>query len=481
MIERKINPTAKIAVFAVVHNTYFAQFEGLNEALLKYHADLVSKLSSNGVEVLDFGIVETNAQAFEISEKIQAANIDLIMCNMITYATSSVFSPIIQNCSAPMILVALQPLSGLDYSKASTRMQLENDNICSVPEFIGVANRMDRKIYDVIIGTLYDDPEADEELSKWCNIAKALNALKGARMGLLGHTMEAMYDMHADPTAVAAAFGLHVPLLEIDDVVEVYKTVTEEEIQEKIKVIDAEFDMPDPKSDPVTLKLTDEDKHQAAKTAVALDKFIEKYNLTGLAYYYEGLEGSIQREVATTFIVGNSILNAQGIPMCGEFDIKTLVAMLIMDRLGIGGSFAEFHPIDFREDFILVGHDGPHHLQIADGKPILRSLKKFHGKPGKGASVEFKIKEGPITMLGITQTASGRFKFVIGEGMSKKGPIPPTGNTNTRGFFEPDTKTFIKKWVMEGPTHHYALGVGHHAEEIKLIADILGIEAVIVK
>ena len=155
--------------------------------------------------------------------------------------------------------------------------------------------------------------------------------------------------------------------------------------------------------------------------------------------------------------------------------------MLIMDRLDIGGSFAEFHPFDFAEDFILVGHDGPHHLRIADGKPVLRSLKKYHGKPGSGASVEFKIKEGPITMLGITQTYDGKFKFVIGEGISKEGPIPPTGNTNTRGFFEPTTKEFIKKWVMEGPTHHYALGIGHHAETIKKIADILGIEAVIVK
>ena len=239
--------------------------------------------------------------------------------------------------------------------------------------------------------------------------------------------------------------------------------------------------MPEPVSDPVTSKLTDEDKYRAARDAVALDKLIDAYHLTGLAYYYEGTEGSLNREVATNFIVGNSILNAEGFPMCGEFDIKTCIAMLIMDRLNIGGSFAEFHPFDFREDFILVGHDGPHHLAIAEGKPVLRSLKKYHGKPGSGASVEFKIKEGPITMLGITQTADGRFKFVIGEGESRKGPIPPTGNTNTRGFFAPDTRTFIRKWVMEGPTHHYALGVGHHAETIKKIADVLGIEAVIVK
>ena len=481
MIERKKPRTARIGVFAVAHGTYWDQFEGLLDNIMGYHRDFITMLEKNGVEVADFGMVDSSEKAYDKAREMAGAGIDLIMCNMVTYATSSVFAPIIRDVNVPMILIALQPRAGLDYSKASTFMQLENDNICSVPEFIGVANRLGKKVHDVVIGTLYDDAEAEAEVARWCDIAKVLHDLKGARIGLMGHALEAMYDMHADPTAVSSAFGLHVPLLEIDDVLDVYNTVTEEEIAEKIAVIDAEFDMPEPVSDPVTSKLTDEDKYQAAKSAVALDKFVEKYNLTGLAYYYEGQEGSLHRQVATTFIVGNSILNAQGIPMCGEFDIKTCVAMLIMDRLGIGGSFAEFHPFDFTEDFILVGHDGPHHLAIADGKPILRSLKKYHGKPGHGASVEFKIKEGDITMLGITQTADGRFKFVIGEGVSKKGPIPPTGNTNTRGFFAPTTKEFIKKWVMEGPTHHYALGVGKHADTIKKIADILGIEAVIVR
>lgn len=481
MIQRKAKRTARIGVFAVIHEIYFEQFEGLRESLYGYHNDLIEIVKTNDVEVVDFGFVGNNQKAYEVAEEIKKQNIDLLMCNMITYATSSVFAPIILGCDIPMILVALQPLSKLDYTKANTFMQLENDNICAVPEFMGVANRLGKKIHDVIIGTLYDDEVARGELSKWCNIAMVLNSLKGARMGLMGHTMEAMYDMHADPTAISAAFGIHVPLLEIDDAVAVYNEITEDEIRAKIKVIDEEFDMPDPKSDPITTKLTDADKLQAAKSAASLDRLVDKYNLTGLAYYYEGLDNTVQRTVASTFIVGNSILNAQGIPMCGEYDIKTCIAMLIMDRLNIGGSFAEFHPFDFDEDFILVGHDGPHHLAIADGKPILRSLKKYHGKPGSGAGVEFKIKEGPITMLGITQTYDGKFKFVIGEGYSKAGPIPPTGNTNTRGFFEPTTKEFIKKWVMEGPTHHYALGIGHHADELAKIADVLGIEKVVVK
>jgi len=481
MIERKRESAAKIGIFCVAHSTYNTQFEGLYDKLRTYHGDFCDMVRKNNVEAVDFGLIDSSERAYKALSEIEAEGVDLIFCNMVTYATSSVFAPIIRGTNKPIVLVALQPRAALDYTKANTFMQLENDNICSVPEFTGVAIRMGKRISDVIIGTLYGDSEAEAEIAEWCDVARVLHSLRGARIGLMGHVLEAMYDMHADPTAISAAFGIHVPLLEIDDVLELYCGVGEDEIEAKIRVIDTEFDQPEPKSDPITSKLTDEDKYEAAKCAVALDKFVEKHSLSGLAYYYEGKEGSLQRKVATGFIVGNSILNAEGIPMCGEYDIKTCIAMLIMDRLGIGGSFAEFHPFDFSEDFILVGHDGPHHLAIADGKPALRSLKKYHGKPGGGASVEFKIKEGPITMLGITQTYDGKFKFVIGEGISKKGAIPPTGNTNTRCFFEPTTKEFVKRWVMEGPTHHYALGIGHKAQTVKKVADVLGIEAVIVK
>lgn len=481
MINRKNERTARVAVFAVAHAAYWKQFDELYENIMSYHTDFCLMVENNGVEILDLGMVDSSEKAYSAADKILAADVDIVFCNMVTYATSSVFAPIIRDVNKPVILVALQPRKAMDYSKASTFMQLENDNICSVPEFTGVAIRMKKQIADVIIGTLYNDPEAEKEVAVWCDIAKVLRSLKGARIGLMGHVLESMYDMHADPAAISQAFGVHVPLLEIDDLAEVYNQISEQEIREKTVLIQKEFDMPDPGSDPVAMKLTEEDLHQAARSAAALDRFVEQNRLTGLAYYYEGKENTIQRTVATTLIVGNSILNAQGIPMCGEFDLKTCIAMLIMDRLDIGGSFAEFHPFDFNEDFILVGHDGPHHLRIADGKPALRSLKKYHGKPGHGASVEFKLKEGPITMLGLTLNENGDFKFVIGEGYSKAGPIPPTGNTNTRGFFEPTTKEFIKKWVLEGPTHHYALGIGHHAGTIKKIADVLGIESVIVR
>lgn len=481
MIRRLKERTARVGVFAIGHTTYWQQFDGLLDNLMNYYDDFKDIVKENNVEIVDFGMVDDSEVAYKALEKMKAGNLDILFCDMVTYATSATFAPIIRNLDIPVVLVALQPRERLDYDQASTFMQLENDCICSVPEFIGVAARMGKEVRDVIIGTLYEDKEAKEDIKEWCEIAKVLHELKGARIGLMGHVLEAMYDIHADPAAISKTFNLHVPLLEVDDLIKLCDIVTDQEIEDRKKLIKREFNMPDPESDPITMKLTEEDLEQAARTSVGLDKLVQKYNLTGLAYYYGGLEDSEHYRVVSSLIVGNSILNARGIPMCGEYDIKTCIAMLIMDRLNIGGSFAEFHPFDFKEDFILVGHDGPHHIAVAEGKPVLRSLMKYHGKPGKGASVEFQLKEGPITMLGITQTDGENFKFVIGEGYSKKGPIPPTGNTNTRGFFEPNTKDFIKAWVMEGPTHHYALGVGHHAQTIKKIGDLLGIETVIVK
>ena len=479
-IERRKKRTANVGIFGVGFHKYWSQFDGLFEKLRHKLDVFVDQVQTRQVEVTNFGIVDDAVSAYALLPKLKAANLDLLFCHMLTYATSASFGAIIRGVDVPLVLVALQPLKALDYSKASTYMQLCNDDFCAVPEFTGVAIRMGKKPPPVVLGTLEDDPTAEAEITEWCNIAKVLHDLKPARIGHFGHPIEHMLDMQTDQTALTAAFGCHIVQTEAQELLKLQRTVTKEEIEaKKVQILDL-FDMPDPKSDPITEKLTDTDLQVAARAAVALDKFIDTYSLDGLAYYYEGQEGSPMRQLVTNLTVGNSLLTAAGFPMCGESDLKTCIAMMIMDRLDIGGSFAEFHPIDFNEGFVLVGHDGPHHINIADGKPVLRSLSKYHGKPGSGAGVEFKVKEGPITMLSIGVTASGQFKFILAEGESVRGPIPPTGNTNTRGFFKPDVRTFLKGWVAEGPTHHFALGVGHHARTLQKIASILELESVIV-
>ena len=480
-IDRLKPLTANVGIVGVGHKSYWAQFDGLLNEIKKKQQVFVHLVKNNEVETFDFGISDCAETAYQLVPEIKAADLDLLFIDMVTYATSSSIAGIFREINVPMVLVALQPMKAMDYENGSTYMQLLNDDICAIPEFTCVAQRMGKPVPQIIIGNLYDDPMAEAEIKDYCQIAKVLHSLRTARIGQMGHVLEAMLDMHTDPTLLTSAFGCHIVQTEPEEVVEFYQKADDKQVENYKKRILQFFDTPDPKSDPITSKLSQEDLQTAAKVGVALNQFIESKKLDGLAYYYEGREGSELRKVVTNFIVGNSLLTAGGFPMCGEMDLKTCIAMMIMDRLDIGGSFAEFHPVDFIEGFVLVGHDGPHHINIAEGKPVIRSLSKYHGKPGNGASVEFKIKEGPITMLGITQKADGSFKFIIAEGESKAGPIPPTGNTNTRGFFRPDVRTFLKRWFSEGPTHHFALGIGHKAEVIKKTGDFLGIESVIIQ
>lgn len=482
MIERRKPLTANVALFSVGLDTYWRQFPGLLDELAGKTKVLLDKLSSCQVNVTDFGMVDNSEKAMAILPRLKASDPDVIFVDMVTYAASSTFGPIVRDVNCPVVLVALQPLSAMDYAHGTTYIQLCNDDLCSVPEFTGVAIRMGHPVADVIIGKLHNDSAADAAIAMWCRIAHARHDLRFARLGLMGHVLDTMMDMQADPTAVTSAFGAQIVPCEPDEIMAEYATLTEEDSAVKSmsdRILDF-FDTPNPESDPLTTKLTPKDLLTASRAGVALERFIAKKHLDGFAYYYEAAPDSQMRELVTNFIVGNSLLTSAGFPMCGEFDIKTCVAMLLMDRLEIGGSFAEFHPIDFDRDTVLVGHDGPHHLNIANRKPVIRSLKKYHGKPGTGAGVEFNIKTGPLTMLSIGLKADGKFKFIIGEGESMPGPIPPTGNTNTHGKFLPDVRSFLHDWCMEGPTHHFALGVGHHAESLVHLADSFGVDWAVV-
>ncbi len=479
-IERRRKLTAKAGLLGIGHHVYWPQFDGLLDEMHRKLGLAKTMIAAHGVEVAEFGLIDNAQKAYDSIPAIKAADIDILFVDMVTYGTSSTFGILCREINVPIVLLAIQPLKAMDYPNGTTFMQLCNDDFCSVPEFTGVAVRFGRKPPPVILGHEGDDPTVARELKAWCGIAKALHSLRKSRIGLMGHVLESMLDMHTDPTAITAAFGPHIVLIEANDVYRHYREPNPNAVETWKQNILSFFDTPDPKSDPITEKLTDADLDKAARAGVALDGLIADKNLDGFAYYYEAEEGSDLRTLVTNFIVPNSLLTGAGFPMCGEFDLKTCIAMMIMDRLDIGGSFAEFHPVDFARDSVLVGHDGPHHINIAAEKPVIRSLKKYHGKPGSGAGVEFRIKEGPITMLSIGQTAEGKFKFVIAEGESADRPIPPTGNTNTHGIFQPDVRTFLKRWVAEGPTHHFALGIGHHAAELVELAKILDLDYAVV-
>jgi L-arabinose isomerase len=332
-----------------------------------------------------------------------------------------------------------------------------------------------------VTGTLLDGDAAWDVLLEWLDAARAVHGLRTARIGFLGHTYPGMLDMYSDFTQVQAQTGAHVEVLEIDDLVARVESADPAAVEQKGDEIRATFDLADAGSDPIAAEISPETFEWSARVAVGLDRLVADFDLDGLTYYYRGVEGNAAERVAAGLIVGNSLLTARGVPASGEGDLKTNLAMLLLDRLGAGGSYTEFYALDFDEGFVLMGHDGPGHLAIADGRPVARALKLYHGKAGAGLSIEMKVRLGPVTILGVTQTAEGRLKLIAAEGESIAGPTFRIGNTNSRIRFASGPTSFFDAWCAEGPTHHVALGVGRRLSRVRKVADLLELELAVVE
>ncbi len=474
MFEAKRAVRPKIGVFAIGLAAYWPQFEGLYDRLQRYGAYVEQQMAQWG-DVVAGGMVDSVEKARETGALFAREQVDIVFVYTATYATSSQVLPVIQMAKAPTVVLNLQPSAALDYENATTGEWLANCSACCVPEICMALTRA-RLPFKVVTGIVFDDPAAWNEICEWCQAAKAAHHVKSARFGFLGHTYPGMLDMYSDFTAVQGQLGSHIEVLEIDDLVARVQDAPADAVHEKIHEIETIFYFAEPTTDPIAAPIEPEDIEWSARVAVGLDALVKDFDLDALAYYYRGLAENENERTTAGMIVGNTLLTAQGIPCSGEGDLKNAIAMLIMDRLGCGGSFTEFYALDFVEQFVLMGHDGPGHIAISNQRPILRKLKLYHGKRGFGVSVEFKVKYGPVTILGVTQQADSRLKFMVAEGESIAGPTLQVGNTNSRIRFALDPASFATRWSEAGPTHHVALGVGAAGKLASKVGYLLGIE-----
>jgi len=468
LTSRRKKSAGRIGVFGIGLAAYWPQFPGLKERLEGYQREVEAHIAQLGIAVVSAGLVDEAPAAAEAGKRFAASDLDLIVCYVGTYATSSQVLPVVQRAKLPVLVLNLQPCDALDYENTGTGEWLANCSACCVPEISNAFGRARIK-FRVVSGTLRDDPAAWREIEDWCRAAGVANALRASRIGFLGHTYPGMLDMYSDFTMVSAQTGAHIEVLEMCDLAQCVEAVSEAEIAAKLELTREVF---------VLENAPREDLEWAARVAAGLDRLVEKFALDGLTYYYRGLDGNPYERLGAGLILGNSLLTARGIPASGEGDLKTCLAMMILDRFGAGGSFTEFCAMDFREGFVLMGHDGPGHLAISDQRPVLRGLGLYHGKRGCGVSVEFKVKTGPVTLLAMTQTADGNLKMLSAGGESLPGPILKIGNTNSRLRFPLGPAAFVSKWCQEGPTHHCALGIGHLQPAIAKLSELIQVPLV---
>jgi L-arabinose isomerase len=465
----------KIGLFGIGLDTYWPQFEGLLDRLKGYQKQIADKMKEFGAEVVDAGLVDSPVKAREAGDYLKINDVEIVFLYVSTYALSSTVLPIAQKLKCPIIILNIQPVAAIDYesfNKLGDRGKMTGEwlahcQACSAPEIANVFNRAGIG-YEFVTGYLSEQTVWDD-IQGWIDAAKVASVMRNNRLGVLGHYYGGMLDVYTDLTKQAATFGTHIEMLEMCELKKYRDEATNAEVEAKIKEFHSTFKVVD------ACKQTEIER--AARTSVALDKLVEAHHLGSMAYYYEGESGNDYENIVTSVIAGNTLLTGKNIPVAGECEVKNAQAMKILDSFGVGGSFSEFYAMDFNDDIVMLGHDGPAHSAIAEGNVQLVPLPIYHGKPGKGLSIQMTVKHGPVTLLSVVEGKDELF-LLVAEGESVPGPILQIGNTNSRYRFSIGAKEFMNRWSKQGPAHHCAIGVGHIAGRIEKLGHILNVTVV---
>ena len=473
------NQRHRVGLFSIGLDTYWEQFNGLRERLEGYNRQIAAKLEGFGAEVVNLGMIDDAGKAVASGHAFRQNDVDLIFLHVATYALSSTVLPVVRRAKVPVILLNLSPLAAIDYesfNRMKDRTQMTGEwlahcQACSVPEISNVFRRCGIPFHQVT-GMLEASDSAWLEIQEWLVASKVAHQMEHNRMGVMGHYYSGMLDIYSDLTLQSSTFGTHIEIVEVDELSALRRQVTQADIDVRVANICEAFDVqPD---------CSQAELERAARTSVALDRLVDRYQLGSLAYYYKGVGIADNEDALSSIIVGNSLLTGRGIPVAGELEIKNVQAMKILDCLGAGGSFTEYYANDYADEVILMGHDGPGHIAIADGKPKLRPLTVYHGKVGGGLSIEMSVKHGPVTLLSIAEDGKGKLKFVVAEGESVPGPILEIGNTNSRYRFSIGVRRFMQEWNQQGAAHHCAIGLGRRYTQLAKLASLLGIECELV-
>jgi L-arabinose isomerase len=465
----------KVGLFGIGLDTYWPQFEGLLERLEGYQQQIATKMEGFGAEVVNVGLVDSPVVAREKAQILKTEDVDILFLYISTYALSSTVLPVVQKVKCPVVILNIQPVAAIDYESFNalgdrgkmTGEWLAHCQACSVPEFANVFNRAGID-YEFVTGYLGEQVVWDD-IQDWIDATKVASIMQNNRLGVLGHYYAGMLDVYSDLTKQSSVFGTHIEIVEMCEVKKYRDAVTQAEVDKKLVEFESTFEVLD--------ACEDEELVRAAKTSIALDKLVENHKLGSLAYYYEGETANEYENIVTSVIAGNTLLTGKNVPVAGEYEVKNAQAMKIMDAFGVGGSFSEFYAMDFNDDIVMLGHDGPAHFAIAEGNVQLVPLPVYHGKPGKGLSIQMTVKHGPVTLLSVVEGKDDVF-LLVAEGESVAGPVLQIGNTNSRYRFSIGARAFMNEWSKQGPSHHCAIGVGHIANKIDKLGKILNLKVV---
>lgn len=466
-----VNTKAKVGVFSIALGAYLPQFPQLVPNFEQQYEDFKATLPTT-VELIDGGMVTTKEQAQVAGDKFRAEDVDLVILQMLTYATSYNVLPVVRDLDVPVVVVNVQKKAQPDYANTDIPTWLGDLYACGAPgEVVADLNRAGKR-HAVVTGVVEGgDPAVAEQLEQWCRAAQVRRRLRRTNIAQIGRPYPGMMDLYIDETNLYNRLGLYTKQFDWEKMWAIADNIDDQAaVDAKAAEILDTFDVEG------GAKVTDEPIQEMAKYVVAFEQWVKDEEIGLVASHYDGYAKGQAGVLDSMLIPAFSMLIKQGTSCAVEGDMKVAIAMSILKTISGTGQLSEMYSIDFPEDIVIIGHSGSGDADISTAKkPTLKVVPVFHGKTGGGYLTQFYPGYGTITFLGITQDGDGNFKFVVAEGENVNGPIFTFGDTNMRMKFSIGAREFMDRWNETGPTHHMAACLGSQTDTILKVAKILNV------
>lgn len=464
-----VETKAKVGVFSVALGAYLPQFPTLVSEFKEQYENF-KKMIPDSVEIIDGGIVTTKELSQDAGDLFRCADVDLVVVQLLTYATSYNVLPAVRDLDVPVVLVNVQKLKAPDYENTDTAKWLGELYACgAVGEMVADLERAEKR-HAVITGVVEGgDAYVEREIEDWCKAAQVRRRFRDTNLAQIGRPYPGMMDLYIDETNLYHRMWVYTKQFDWEKMWVIADHITDEKlIEEKVQDILDTFE--------IEAGYNEKDIWEMAKYVLAFEQWVKDEKLGFVASHYDGFAEGIAGKLDSMLIPAFSMLIKQGTACAVEGDIKVAMAMSILKTISGTGQLSEMYSIDFNEDICIIGHSGSGDADISQAKkPTMKIVPVFHGKTGGGYLTQFYPPVGDVTYLGITQDKNGYFKFVVAEGVNEKGPIFTFGDTNMRTRFSCGAREFVNRWSEAGPTHHMAAAVGKHIDTILKVAKIFNI------
>ena len=411
---------------------------------------------------------ETEEQASIAARMFNSEGVDLIVAVLPAYNKGIVPTRCFLETTAPIVVWNTQQIRHLPQD-ADFDLIMVNSGMAGVPEMTSALMRIGRRFW--MVTSHVEDENGLRELADWIKAAGVVRCLRTARIGTIGAPFEGATDMMADQLSLRRYIGPVCWPIEPQTVAREFEAIPQGEVDALVRSDRARY----------RVEMDDAAFVWSCRLALALETVACERNMQALASFDYIWLNTPQVGIISSY--GTGRLCSLGIPTATEGDAVQVTAMLILQELTGQATFLEPYVIDFDREAIILSHDGHGNPALADettGVTVKASIY-YQGLHGRGAGLEFAYKPGPVTNLALTNTGADRWRLIISEGESIQ--IKPRPVAAPQMLFKPKglgIAEWCDKWCLSGAPHHHALAYGHLADKLIKVAELLGVETMVI-